>query len=318
MSDYLQLSVKRRQMNGGFLDILRKEYQDYKNDPQNIDNRLRERVGTWLIEDDFLPHASHAGDSVLSFNIPDTVMKRICEIAGHVWLEFVEGADNNSIRATGDYPRDSINAYVAEFIPEPDIDSILEVFGGEEVLWANVTPEHLLRLFAPFLEESQDDRKPAPRSLRSPAGALNGYVSLLSPDKLREYSVPWFRSWFKDRMGADKTPTWHVSRPSVVVESFQQKDIGLRYSFTPEHYQNADNCLTWASRVLDDLVPGNWLDTVRIQCRVEQLQCGKDPATLAPATCNDYHLREQGRMKCIALYASDADKAREAGLKRFE
>lgn len=309
MGDVLQLNVKRRQRNGGFLDVLNEEYQAYKNDPQNIGDRLKGKLGTWLSEDDLLTDPPQADDSVIPFNIPDTIMSRVCEIAGHVWLEFVEDAVDNSIRATGDYPRDSINAHIAEFIPETDIDSIFEVFGpegGGEILWNKVKPEQLLRLFAPFS-----------LSPGLPAETLPGDVVLHSPDKLRQTSAPWFKRWFKDRMGAYITPMWQVNRPSVVIDLLRQKEPGLRYSFTPEHDQGWDNCVTWASRALDNLVPRHWLDTVRVQCGIDHPQCGKDPSPVAAKACEDYHIREQGRMKCVTLYAAEADKAREDGLREF-
>jgi hypothetical protein len=316
MGDFLQLKVKRRERIDGFLDILKEENQAYKNDPENTGNRLREKLGTWLMESDILVDSPPADYSVHPFNIPDSIMNRICEIAGHVWLEFVEDADDNSIRATGDYPRDRINANIAEFIPETDIDSIFEMFGpegvgeslwdGGEVLWSKVTNEHLLRLFAPFS---------LPAGL--PAGALPGSVVLHSPAKLRQSSGPWFKRWFRDRMGADVTPTWQVNRPTVVIDLLRQNEPGLRYSFTPENYQDADNCVTWASRALDNLVPGHWLDTVRAQCGIDHPLCGKASAPVAAKPCEDYHIREQGRMKCVTLYAAEADKARAEGLREF-
>ncbi|HMG73266.1 MAG TPA: hypothetical protein VK582_07165 [Pyrinomonadaceae bacterium] len=310
MSDFLQLNVKRRQRNGGFLDILKEEFESYKNEPQNISTRLKERVGTWLVEDSSLRLPLQQHDLVSPSYIQDSVMWRICEIAGHVWFEFVEGADDDdSIRATGDYSPDSINAHIAEFIPEPNIDLLLEVFesgGGGTVLWSTITDDHFVRLFAPFLEEPED-----------PNDRVSGNVGLLSPDKLREYSEPWFKTWFKDRMGAYIMPAWRVQMPSVVIDLLRQQESGLRYSFTPQHDPDADNCVTWVSRVLDKLVPGDWLDAVRVQCNIARPQCGTDSAQLAGKLCVDYHIRSHGRMKCVTLYAKGADEARQAGLREF-
>jgi hypothetical protein len=325
MSDFLQISVKRRQKNGGFLDILKDEYRDYKNDPRNIGNRLKDKVEAWLIEEEILTDPPEANDLVPTLSIGSVIINRICEISGHVWLEFVEGMDEDSIRAAPNTPLDRSKVHLAEFISEIEIDLLLEVFesqSGGGILWEQVTDRHFLDLFASLLEESDDNRKPVPPQARRPAGILNGWVNLFSPDGLQEYSEQWFKDWFEeetgDRMGAYITPVWQVNQPSVVINSLMQKETGLRYSFTPEHYRNADNCVTWASRILDNLVPGDWLDTVRAQCGINQPQCGIDPATLAPKPCEDYHIREQGRMKCVTFYASEADRQRRAGLRRFQ
>lgn len=317
MSDFLQLNVKRRRRNGGFLDDLKEEYKGYQDDPQNIGNKLKEKVEDWLIEEKRLSNPPAEFDALNPLSIGDAILNRVCEIAGHVWLEFVEGTGEDSIRGTGFFQeRDTINAHVAEFIPEIEIDTILETFqteGGSEVLWNNITDEHLLELFGPLLKESHVARKPASSASRYPAGFLNGYMNLIFPDQLRGQG----EAWFKDRMDADITPAWQINDPVVITNSIMETEAGLRYSFTPEQYQNADNCVTWASRALDHLVLGDWLDTVRAHCGITQPQCGIASSQLAHKPCEDYHIREEGRMKCIAGYASEADKQRLGGLRTF-
>lgn len=316
MSDFLQLNVKRRKRNGGFLDALKAEYKAYEEDPQNIGNKLIEKVEEWLLDDKKVSKPLAMSKALYPHEIGDTISNRVCEIAGHVWLEFVEGTGEESIRGTKYFQkRDTLNAHVAEFIPEIEMDLLLEAFEtrGGPVLWNDVTNKNLLELFVPLLKESQDKRKPVFPDARRPAGFLPGYMNLIFPDDLRGQG----EAWFNDRVDAHMTPAWQIDAPVVITDSIEQTEAGERYSFTPEHYQDADNCVTWASRALDELLPGNWLDTVRALCEITQPQCGIDPTQLPHKPCVDLHIRDEGRMKCIAGYASEADKMRRTGSIKF-
>ena len=311
MADLLHLSVKRRRRNGGFLDVLAKEYKQYKNSSEETDGRLKRLIESWLVEEELLSDPPEQTDSLNLLNLADIIMNRVCEISGHVWLEFIEGLNGPPIRGAAESQREQINAYVAEFIPtfELLVDLIFEVFEsaeGGEILWGHVTNEHLLRLFGHLLDESQPDKKARP-SNRPPAGALTGDVNLISPAQLREHS----EFWFKDRNESYMTPAWQADGSLVFITSFTKQNSGLRYSFTPEYYSDAENCVTWASRVLDRLVAGDWLDIVRLQCSI-------DPATLHEGGCSDSHIKEQGRMGCATRHASLADQQRKDGLTVFD
>jgi hypothetical protein len=234
-------------------------------------------------------------------------MNRVCEIAGHVWIEFVEGASEDSIRGAAESQRDRINAHVAEFIPDFDLDSMLEVFEwaeGGEVPWDKITDAHLLGLFAPLLRESAINRTPLPSEGRPPAGAVPGRPNMLSPDQVRKQPTVWFR----DRREPFMTPVWEVKAPGAVIASVIREREGLRYSYTPEHYHDADNCVTWAWVVLDRLVPGDWLETILTQYVSPRL---------APEGCRDYDIRECGRMRCAEGYGAVADAQRKEGLRRY-
>jgi hypothetical protein len=310
MSGSLQLHVKRRQTNGGFNDVLRDEFGAYEHDPQNIGNKLIKKVEDWLLDDKKLSKPPTVSKALYPHEIGDTISNRVCEIAGHVWLEFVEGTGEDSIRGTAYFQkRDTINAHVAEFIPEIEMDVLLEAFEtrGGPILWNDVSNKSLLELFAPLLKESQDGRKPIPPDARRPAGFLPGYMNLIFPYDLRIQAD----AWFKDRMDAHVTPAWQIDEPVVITDSIEQTEAGERYSFTPEHYQDADNCVTWASRALDELVPGNWLYTIRAHGGVAQPQCGIDQTRLPHNPCEDLHITDEGRMKCIEGYAFRADQQRQ-------
>ncbi len=311
MADLLHLSVKRRRRNGGFLDVLAKEYNQYKNGSQEPGGELKGLIENWLVEEELLSDPREETDSVNLLNLADIIMNRVCEISGHVWLEFIEGLDDSPIRGAAEQRREMINAYVAEFIPtfELLVDLIFEVFEsaeGGEILWSYVTNEHLLRLFGHLLDESQPNKK-SPASNRPPAGALTGDINLISPAQLRQHS----QFWFKDRDESYMTPAWQADDPLVVITSYVKQNSGVRYSFTPEYYSDAENCVTWASQVLDSLVAGDWLSIVRAQCSI-------DPATLHDGGCNDSHIKEQGRMGCATRHASQADKRRQDGLAVFD
>ena len=309
MGDFLQLSVKRRRKDGGgFLDLLKEDFKrGCKGDPQNPGATLRERVRTWLVEEKLLGESPH--DPVNPIDIVDAIMNRVCEIAGHAWIEFVEGAGDDSIRGAGEARREMINAYVAEFIPAFDLDHIFETFeatGGGQIPWHQITNEQLCTLFAPLLAESDVNRTPNPSTDRQPAGAVPGYHNLISPEQLREQGDAWFR----DRQQPYVTPVWEADAPPLAsVDSISVASVGLRYSYTPEHYDDAENCVTWASRLLDSLAPGDWLETIRAQCVMSP--------ELAPERCEAYHIKEHGRMRCAEEYVSLADAQREVGLRRF-
>jgi hypothetical protein len=308
MSDFLQLCVKRRKKEG-FLDLQNKAYKRYKEGSRQRGNLLKKTLEAWLIEDGFLSKPPKEADSVDPLDILDTMRDRICEISGHVWIEFVKDTNSDLIHGAASRP-DKINAYIAEFTPSFDPNLLADVFGpegGAGVLWRTVTVDHVVKLFTPLLEESETNRKKSTCSpKRDPAGALKGHSDLFSPIQLREQSD----YWFKDKQYAYITPVWLVNMPHAVIESIMEERSEWRYSFTPEHYMDTDNCLTWASHALDELTVHDWLKTI-------QKQCGIDPSTLHEGGCKDCHIREQGRMSCISRYASRADKKRKTKLRRF-
>jgi hypothetical protein len=318
MSDFVQLNVKRRQLNGGFLDALKEEYGAYEHDPQKIGNKLIRKVEDWLLDDEKLSHPPTVFDELSPHDIGDAISNRVCEIAGHVWLEFIEGTGEDSIRGTEYFQkRDTINAHAAEFIPEVEMDAILEAFetgSGSPIEWSKVTNENLLKLLGPLLKASPVGRKPVSPTARPAAGFLPGTMNLILPDELRGQG----EEWFKDRMGADITPAWKIDEPVVITDSINQTEAGERYSFTPEHYQDADNCVTWVSRALDDLLLGNWLDTVRAHGGIAQPQCGIDQARLPHNPCEELHITDEGRMKCIEGYAFRANQRRQRDRGDFD
>lgn len=306
MGDLLHWCVKRR-LKGeeSFLDSLYEEYRLYQDDPQNVGDKLRAKINDWLVEDN---HFGGPSDFVKPLDIAATIMYRICEIAGHVWIEFVEDAGDDSIRGAAESRRESINAYVAEFNPEPDfdLDLMVEVFEsaeGGEVPWNQITNEHLLKLFAPLLGDPNIPPPPPPE--RAPAGSVTGHPNLITPAKVREQST----AWFNDRREPYMTPAWEVEAARAAIASVIRESVGLRYSFTPEHEAEWANCVTWACGVLDTLVPGDWLEIIQTQCF--------KPSGLAPKGCEAYDVRAYGRMRCAEGYASLADAQRKEGLKRF-
>ena len=314
MPDFVQLNVKRRQTKIGLLDLLFE--MQTASSSSHASNRLRQRVESWLIEDKVLRDPPQVTDTVSPSQIEATTFNRICEIAGHAWLEYVKDANEKDIQTPPDSPLNRHNMYLAEFIPEFDYDRALEVLSdadGGPVLWSRVTGGQLEYLFAPLVKPSFPIPIKSPKSTRSPGGAVPGELNVLSPDKIQEYPRKWIEDWFEkpnaDRANAFITPVWEVT---LSKDDFEP--VKPFYSFTPEHYNNAaDNCITWAARVLDRLA-GDWLTTILTQCGLPPPQCH---LPLAPTVCDPYHIRQQGRVKCLVLSASGADGARMGGLKKF-
>lgn len=311
MGDFIQWVVKRRRKEEndeeGFLDSLYALNELHKADPHTTVNKLRNKVRDWLLEDGVI---SGDDDEVSPYELLDTFMNRVCQIAGHAWVEFVEDASDASIRGTAELQRDRINAHLAEFIPNFDFGSMLEVFElteGGDIPWSRITDENLLKLFSPLLRASATNRTSTTSSGRGPAGAVPGLPRLLSPGKLRREAP----AWFDDRRGSYITPVWEVEAPGASVASLVNETAGSRYSYTPEHYSDAENCVTWTCFVLDKLVPADWLESIRTQHL-----SGSYP--LAPEGCRAYDIRECGRMRCAQKYASHADAQSIGGLRRYE
>lgn len=307
MSGFLQLSVKRRRKPDGFLDALTDEYRDCKANPTSIGYRLRQMVEEWLIEEQILASPASNHEIVTPFQIAGTIMKRICQISGHAWLEFTDH-DVETINGATSESRKDINSSLAEFIPELEVNAIIEAFdsvNGYELSWDEVSNEHLIKLFSYLLDGSQAQGPSGTKSARTPAGAIAGIMNIASPDRLREYS----ESWFKDRSGAYVTPSWKLRFFGVPAEVIGYIYSGDRYSFTPEYHSNADNCVTWASRALDKISVNDWLETIRLECHIH--------ADLVAERCEDYHIKDEGRMRCATWYAFEADKCRQAGLRSF-
>ncbi len=307
MSGVLQLTVKRRRKPEGFLDTLHDEYKKYVTRGANVDGKLKQTIEEWLGEDGLIETPPAAEEGISPFQIAATIMKRVCQIAGHAWLEFND--EDLPITASATNSRDEINSYLAEFIPELKPDVIFEAFEtseGDDVRWQDVTNEHLIRLFAHLLDGSSVRSPAASRSQRAPAGKIGGFMNVVSPDKLREYS----ESWFMDRAEAYITPAWRIEGERQPLQLVRETPSGSYYSFTPEHYVDADNCVTWASRALDYISSMNWLEIIRIQCQIN--------ADLVQERCEDYHVKDEGRVRCVTLYAYAADKYRRAeGLRSF-
>jgi hypothetical protein len=308
MSDFIQWAVKRRRKEEkdeeGFLDSLYALDRLYKADPHNTVSRLRNKVRDWLLEDGVI---SGDDDEVSPSELIDTFMNRVCQIAGHAWVEFVEGASDDSIRGAAESQRDMINAHLAEFNPNFDTNLMLDVFEsteGGDIPWSRVTDAHLLKLFEPLLSASATNRTSPASSSRNPAGAVRGLPRLLSPSKLKKEPP----AWFEDRREPYITPVWEVKAPGAAVASVSA--TASRYSYTPEHYADGGNCVTWSCAVLDALVSGNWLEDVRTQHAG-----GGHP--LAPGDCGDYDVRVCGRMRCAEEYASHADAQSRGGLRRY-
>lgn len=318
MADFIQLAVKRRQTKRGFLDLLYK----YRNDVRNramTGRQIKQTVQGWLIQDMGLHNPPRPEDRVEPFDILSAAFNRICEIAGHAWLEFVKEADDKHIRTGSDRPINYEDLHLAEFVPEPDYDLMFEVFAterGASMLWRKVTAAQIVELFAPMIDESQEHRQPTTESTRWVNGCVEGKLNYLSPDNRREFPKGWIEDLFKketgDRHGAYVTPVWQVDISRQVIDVAHPF-----YSFTPEHYETTDNCITWASRVLDSLLSVDWLQEIREKCQMAHPYCRKRRKGVVRKACVDYHIREQGRVKCLDLYLGKADGARINGLTKF-
>jgi hypothetical protein len=262
---------------------------------------VRAEIGKWLEEEKVI---NQPQDQVTPFEISGVLLKRVCHIAGHVWLEMTE--DNDSIQGANAVTRDSINAHLGEFIPYLDTNEIIKAFDFRDQLpWDEVTTDHILGLFRYLLVGSQEGLLRDVNSDRMASGHILGRVDLASPEGVREYS----EGWFKDREGAWITPKWEFSENVTLVEDLRALTAGINYSLTPEFYLETDNCVTWAARALDQVWPGDWLETIRTQCKLPEL---------ADKKCEPYHIREHGRMGCTSWYASSADKyRREKGFRSF-
>jgi hypothetical protein len=300
--------VKRRQKKG-FLDFLLKEYEQDTRYVQKKGNRLRKTLERWLIEEQLLSKPPQESDTVSPDEIVATIGERICAVSGHVWIEFVEGANSDSIRGPANSRRDEINSYVAEFLPviNPDLMfDVLDSAGGGRILWRDITANHVVRLFTPLFKEARvDKRKQVCLPARDPLGAVPGKLKLFTPGQHREQGS----SWLQDRRDAYITSVWPVNMPRAMIQSISEERAGWRYSFTPEHYSDSDNCVTLACYVLDRLVSQRWLKIVQRQCKIDLSKAHK-------GVCKDCHVKEQGRMSCTAERARQADEKRRAGLKR--
>lgn len=318
MADFIQLAVKRRKTKRGFLDLLYK-YRNNVDDRAKTGRRIKQTVEGWLISDGFLSKPPEDDERVTPFAIEAAAFNRVCEIAGHAWVEFAKDASDDHIREGAKRPIKDDDLHLAEFRPAPMIEQMFKVFAaglGGEVLWRSVTADQIVDLFGPMLDESQERRQPAAESRRPAQGAVDGFMYYLPPDKRQQYPPGWFDKTFKkpkgDRFGAYITPAWQVQ--------IQTQDLGRAhpfYSFTPEHYETTDNCITWASGLLDHLLTADWLGDVRAQCRTAHPYCFKRCIGLVRRACVDYHVREQGRVKCLDLYLRKADGARIKRLRKF-
>jgi hypothetical protein len=309
MGGFLQLSVKRRKKPDGFLDALNDEYKKYKGDIRNIGHKLKEMVGTWLIEERILENPPDENDEVTPLQIAAVIMSRMCQISGHAWLEFVEGPDLGKLSGTAAPNRQSIRAHLVEFTPALTTRDVADAFGasdGRSLPWDQVSNAHLLRLFEKLLDPAPTFEQPLVNSEREPAGAVKGELYWLSPEEVREET----ESWFKDRQEAFITPAWEIK--DEFIETLKQTTVRGHYSFTPEFYPDeADNCVTWVSRAISGVSPGNWVETIRIQCAI-------DINVLDKGKCKEYNrIQEQGRMRCIEYHAAEADKYRRDGLRIF-
>jgi hypothetical protein len=321
MGDFLQLKGKRRIKDDGLLDIIGRSCGSGKGDSGAGGTKLKEKVQDWLVQDNYLDDSISIINLIKPEVIGEVIMRRMCAISGHLWIEFaenIEDADEGDLINGGTDPHDEgINAYVVEFIPK----------GGEELFgshnlppeqygidWDSVTDEYLCLLFSHLLEAS-GERKRQPGKPR-PGGAtalLPGTINLLSPAETRQQRV----SWFKDRANALTTPKWHVSEPRRVFEHFKAREDEkvdsdeFRYSFTPEHYDKTHNCVTWACLALREGWKIDWPQSIEAHFNV-------DTARLADKGCGGYDVREMGRMSCAIEYIRAADEqARQNGLTTF-
>jgi hypothetical protein len=318
MADFIQLAVKRRKTKRGFLDLLHK-YRNNIGDRSKTGCQIKQTVERWLISDGCLDEPPEEDERVDPFAIESAVFNRVCEIAGHAWVEFVKDASDDHIQEGSNRPIRDDELHLAEFRPAPMIDRMFDVFAAAEggwVLWRSVTAEQIVDLFGPMLDASQERRQPAPESRRPANGSVVGSMYYLPPDERQEYPPGWFDDLFKkptgDRFGAYLTPVWQVK-----IENQALDRAHPFYSFTPEHYETTDNCITWASGLLDNLLTVDWLEDIRAQCRMAHPYCFKRCIGLVRNACVDYHVREQGRVKCLDLYLRKADGARINGLKKF-
>lgn len=285
----LQLSVRKRTAPGP-LDLLLNHSKQFTDDNGGL---VRDQFESWLKSDGVIVHAE---DEVTPFEVAGVLMKRVCQFAGHAWLELSQGT--GPVTGAGASSRESINAHLAEFVPYLDPNEVIKAFDFRDLMpWEEVTSEHILRLFRYLLVGSRDGLLQHVKSDRTAAGHIPGRFDLASPEHLRQYS----EGWFADRREAWITPTWEFSENVTLLESIRGITAGKNYSFTPEFYPETDNCVTWAARALDHVSPGDWLETIRTQCKLEPL---------ADKKCEPYHVREHGRMGCTSWYASGADKYR--------
>lgn len=329
MPDFLQLNAKGKE-TGGLFSLIRAEPQQTP-DGGGIDSRasanpLKDTIDAWLAEEDRLTDFRLRGTPIKPEAFVDaitsTVNERVCLIAGHVWIEWIEHAGDVEVIhgwAHADIDRlDLVNVDVAEFLPtrifKPDaVCKALQTDGGL-IEWANITDEQLRKLFADLF------KAPANASLiiipgRDPMGFVPGQVKLLTRDSLHKRSESWLKSWLVDRRNAYVTPAWNVRGPGEIMKDFVVRSVDWKYSFTPEHYPPpppTENCATWAALALDETVGEEWLETLSLQCDIE-----KD--TLDECGCGPYDVRGRGWMKCVLVYCRKADEKRSiAGLKRFD
>jgi hypothetical protein len=126
----------------------------------------------------------------------------------------------------------------------------------------------------------------------------------MTPDALRTQAD----SWFEDRNDSHITPVWAIDDPVEIIDAINDIEAGVFYSFTPDQYEDTDNCVTWGLRALDNLLTDNSLEKLRELCSTPP-KCGyKEP--LPQIECEDLHIRSQGRMRCIVNYVSEANKQR--------
>ncbi len=312
MADFIQLTIKRRQTKDGFLDLVNK-LRKKEGDLPLLESKIKQTVEHWLILDKGWSNPPSPTAQLKPLDILVAAHGRVCEIAGHAWLEFIKDASDEHIEVESARPLKHDDLHVAEFLPAEDYERLSEVFAdsqGGSMPWRNVTGAQIAELFYPLLDESTENRQEAPDSDRDASGWAKGKLTYLPPANRKEFPRPLLKQWFEkptgDRVDAYVTPVWEVEVRTEVLEAAAHPF----YSFTPEHYRATDNCVTYAARILDDLVSGDWLEVIITTCKIGPVQCRQAAKGVDARDCKPYHIRRDGRVKCLEIYAKEADGAR--------
>ena len=181
---------------------------------------------------------------------------------------------------------------------------------GDKLYWGDVTEDMLFNLFLPLFESNNSlpySSSSSSANSRPANGDVPGAAHLVLPHQMQEIT----QSWFTDRASPAVTPMWIFNDLLGKIKQRIETDEGRRYSFTPEHYIDADNCVTWLSRLLDQL-KNDWLNDLDM-CRNWLISC----KGIDSGQCGEYNVKKLGRISCTHVYTYAADQARQNNSQRF-
>lgn len=187
--------------------------------------------------------------------ILQVLVENVCTLAGHMWLEYSTiqaGRSADDLLACWGGPscnndRVDASAPIGRFELLPDVVNVYD----RELPWNEWTITELRRLLEPFLSRSPA-RGGAIRE-RPISPAVSGFVVHDPPGQLRMSEAER-----RERSGAFVSPLIGFENDAVLYE--RADAAPPLYSFTPEYYAQAHNCVTFVTACLSEIAGTDWAE----------------------------------------------------------